>query len=83
MNWRTGIDITHTTICKTDSKWEVAVQHMELSSVLCDDLDMWGMREAQEEGEMYMYTHIQLIHFIAQQKLTEHLAPTVHQYINF
>ena len=63
----------YTTMCKTDSQREPAVQHRELSLVLCDDLDGWdgggGEREVQREG---IYVYIQLIRFIVQQKLTQH-----------
>ena len=41
----------YTTMCKIDSYWEAAVQHGELSLVLCDDLEGWdgagGGREVQ------------------------------------
>ena len=46
-----------------------------ISSMLCDDLEGWdreGGREAQEGGDMGMYVYIQLIHFVVQQKLTQH-----------
>ena len=52
---------------------EHAVKHRKLSSVLCDDLDGWdggwvGGRSKREGIQVY----IQLIHFIVQQKLTQH-----------
>ena len=62
----------HTTMCKIDSQWEPAVQHRELSSLLCDDLDGWdggGGGRSKREG---IQVYIQLIHFIVQQKLTQH-----------
>ena len=31
----------YTTMCKIDSWWEAALQHSELSSVLCEDLEGW------------------------------------------
>ena len=43
--------------------------------MLCDDLEGWdreGGREAQERGGMGIYVCIQLIHFVVQQKLTQH-----------
>ena len=43
--------------------------------MLCDDLVGWdreGGREAQEGGDMGIYVYIQLIHFVIQQKLTQH-----------
>ena len=29
-------------IYKIDGQWEAAVEHRELSSVLCDNLEVWG-----------------------------------------
>ena len=43
--------------------------------MLFDDLEGWeweGGREAQEGGDMGIYVYIQLIHFVVQQKLTQH-----------
>ena len=39
--------------------------------MLCDDLEGWDVvgREVQEGGD---YAYIELIHFIVQQKLTQH-----------
>ena len=58
-----------------DGYWEAAAQHREISTVLCDDLEGWdteGGSEAQEGGDMGIYVYIQLIHFVVQQKLTQH-----------
>ena len=47
----------------------------EISSVPCDHLEGWdreGGREMQEGGDMGIYVCIQLIHFVIQQKLTQH-----------
>ena len=55
----------YTTMCKIDSWWEAALQHRELSSVLCEDLEGWDGRM----GGMYVYT--ELIHFAVQQKPTQ------------
>ena len=58
-------------MCKIDSQWEAAVQHKELSSVLCEDLAGWeGERREACEGGMHTYIHI--IHFYVKQKLTQH-----------
>ena len=49
-----------------------------LNLVLCDDLEGWDgrRREAREEG---VYVHIQWVHFIVQQKPTQHSKPiTLH-----
>jgi len=35
---------------------EAAVQHRELSSVLCDDLEGWDGGEGGSRGRRYMYT---------------------------
>ena len=63
----------YSTRCKIDSQWEAAVQHREISSVLCDHLEGWdreGGMETQEGGDMGIY--VQLIHFVIKQKLTHH-----------
>ena len=43
--------------------------------MLCNDLEGWDSedgREAQERGDIGIYVYIQLIHFVIQQKLTQH-----------
>ena len=43
--------------------------------MLCDHLEGWDRevgREMQEGGDMVIYVYIQLIHFVIQQKLTQH-----------
>ena len=49
-------------MCKIDSWWEAAVEHRELNSVLCDDLEGrdggMGGREVQEAGDIYIYIYI-------------------------
>ena len=45
-------------MCKIISKWEAAVKHGELSSVLCDDpegRDRDGGREVQEVGALCIH----------------------------
>ena len=37
-------------MCKIDSLWEAAVQHRELSSGLCDDLEGWVGGRSKREG---------------------------------
>ena len=32
----------YTTVCKINSQQEADVQHRDLSSMLCDDLDVWN-----------------------------------------
>ena len=61
--------------CKTDSQWEAAASHREITSVLCDHLEGWdreGGSETQEGGDMGIYVYLELIHFVIQQKLTQH-----------
>ena len=65
--------LTYTTKCKTDSQWEAAAQHREISLVLCDHLEGWdreGGRETQEGGDMGIHVYVQLIDFVIKQKLT-------------
>ena len=43
--------------------------------MLCDHLegcDREGERETQEGGVMRIYVYVELIHFVIQQKLTQH-----------
>ena len=43
--------------------------------MLCDRLEGWdreGGREMQEGGDMEIYVYIWLIHFVIQQKLSQH-----------
>ena len=64
----------YTTKSKIGSQWEVATQHREISTVLCDYLEGWDMecgRETQEGGDMGIYVQLQMIHFVIQQKLTQ------------
>ena len=60
-------------VCKIDGYWEAAVQHRELSSVFCDDLDGWkgwvlGGR-LKREG---IHVYLQLIRVAVHQKPTQH-----------
>ena len=50
----------YTTVCKTDSPWKPAINHRELSLVLCDDLEGWGWwgggeGSPRERGYTYAY----------------------------
>ena len=48
----------HATMRKIDSWWEAAVQHRELSSVFCDDLEGWDRgdgRKAEEGGDICIH----------------------------
>ena len=45
-------------MCKIDGQWEAAVEHRELSSVLCGDLEGWDLRagrEVQEGGDICIH----------------------------
>ena len=66
----------YTAICKTDSKWEAAIQHTELSSVLCDDIEWWVGGRLKREG---IYVYIWLIHVAVQKKLTQHCKAIIFQ----
>ena len=58
-------------MCETDSQWEAAVQHRELSPVLCDNLEGWdGLRgELQERGDICA---LWLTHVLIWQKPTQY-----------
>ena len=44
-------------MCKRDSQWEAAVEHRELNSVLCGDLDEWDgeVRGRLKREGIYVY----------------------------
>ena len=46
-------------MCNTDSYWEVAIEHRELSMVLCDDLEGCdGGGEARQREDMCTFRAI-------------------------
>ena len=50
--------------------------------MLCDHLEGWDResgREMQEGGDMGIYVYVQLIHFVAQQKLAQHCKAVILQ----
>ena len=50
--------------------------------MLCDDLKGWDGqcgREAQEGEDVHIYKHIQVIHFVVQQKLAQQCKATIFQ----
>ena len=73
MNWEIRFDID--TPCGKERASGKLVYHKELSSVLCGDLEGWGGGEAQKGGD----PHTQLIHAVAQQKLTEQCKASILQ----
>ena len=76
MNWDIRIDI-YTLTCV---KWQ-ALQHRELSLVLCDDLDgRAGRRQWKGGSRARGYIYIQLIHFTVWQKPTQHFKATIFQF---
>ena len=42
--------------------------------ILCDDPEGWDREDGREaqEGHMGIYVYLQLIHFVVQQKITQH-----------
>ena len=76
INWESSVDI-YMLPC-VNSKWETAVQHRELSSVLCEDLEGWDVGgRLQREG---IYVHMQLIHTVTQQKPILYCKATIFQF---
>ena len=68
------------TVCETDSSWEAAIEHRELSSVLHDDREEWdgsGVGGRLKRERIYVY--LQLIHDV-QQKLTQHCKAIIPQF---
>jgi len=59
-------------MCKIDSWWEPAIKHRKLSLMLWDDLEGWMGVDGREVQRLGIYACIQLIHFVVQQKLTQH-----------
>ena len=54
--------------------------------MLCDHLEEWdreGGEEAQEGGDMGIYVYIELIHFVVEQKLTQHCKAIILQKRHF
>ena len=64
-----------TAVCKIDSQWEHAVYRREL----CDDLDGWAGCGRGPRRRGYLYMYMELIHFVVQQKLTQHCKTTILQ----
>ena len=72
---------------KPVSKWEASMQHKELSSVLCDDLEAWdagargcSLRGSLKRGWGYIYMYVGLIHAVVQHKLTQHCQAVILQF---
>ena len=74
--WGRGVEISQeivtgvcTAVCKAHSSWEPAGHHREPSSVMTwrDGMERGG-RETLEGGA---YVHLQLTHFIVQQRLAK------------
>ena len=79
MNWEIRIDICTLPCVK---QWKAAIEHRELSLVLGGDLGLgWG--EGSSRGRGYMYIYIWPIHFIAQQRLTQHCRATIPPFFFF
>ena len=72
---------TYITICKTDSKWEVAVCFRELKQGLCTKLKVWdggrNGREVQEEGDICIPMADSMLRFDRKQQNSEGNYPSV------
>ena len=66
-------------VCKIDGYWEAAVQHRELSSVVCDDPEGWDGVVGGRSKREGIYVYIQLIHTVVQQELTQHCRTIIPQ----
>ena len=60
-----------TAMCKTDSSWGSAVQHKQLSLVLCDHPEGWGGRVEGRLERQGSCVYLQLVHIVVQQKLIQ------------
>ena len=70
----------YATMCETDSLWEAAIEHRELSSVLHDDREGWdGSRVGGRLKRERIYVYLQLIHDV-QQKLTQRFKAIIPQF---
>ena len=78
MTWESAIDM-YTTMCKIESQQEPAAYLRELTLMLCDDLEGWdgGAIVGGRSQRKGMSVYAQLIHFISQQKLTQHCKATI------
>lgn len=54
---------------KIDSSWEASVEHRDLSSVLCEDLEGFDGRVGAGLRREVIHVFLQLIHIDVQQKL--------------
>ena len=61
----------YTTMYKIDNYCKSTIQHQEIYSMLCGDLNE---KEIQKEGT---YVNTQQVHFAMQQKLTQHCKETI------
>ena len=59
-------------MCKIDGQWEAAVEHRELSSGLCFNIEVWGEWAG---GKLKR----EMIHSVVQQKPTQHGEPAMLQ----
>ena len=72
VGWTGRLGLTYKHYHVWNSECESAVQHQELSLVLCDDLEGW------EGGAIY--TDMRQIHSVVQQKLTQHCDAMILQF---
>ena len=64
---------------KIDSYWETALQCREFTLVLSGDLEGWDKGVGGRSEREGTYVYLKLIHFIVQQKLTQHCKETIPQ----
>ena len=69
----------YTAMCEKDSSWEAAIQHRELSSVLCDDLE-GGMGVGWRLKREGICVCLWLIRVVVQQKPTQHCKAIILQF---
>ena len=67
------VALTYTTKSKIDSYWKTAIDHSELSLVLCDGgRVVWRLKRKVKHICIHTHTHLQLTHDVTQQKPTQH-----------
>ena len=68
----------HSTTCERDGQREAALQHRELSPMLCDDLGGEGGVGGRLKRER-VHAYITWIHAVVRQKLRQHCKAVIRQ----